>query len=217
MMKMHEWVKEAREKSGMSGRKLSHALIERLGKESQDQSLISKMSKAPTGTGKPRRVTLEEIIAISDLTGHPIPDEIRAAAGVGMPEHVPVVTDVPLIAWVSAGNLESPESQVELEDAPKISAIDLPDGDYIALRVQGASMNKISPPESVIFVNRNDTRLVANACYVVADETGKATYKRYRPKQSPQFQPVSFDKIAAPELKGEVRVIGRVRRTVLDL
>ena len=78
-------------------------------------------------------------------------------------------------------------------------------------------MNKISPPESMIFVNRRDRRLVANACYVIADETGRATYKRYRPNDDPPYQPASYDDIPAPELEGAITIIGRVRRSVIDM
>lgn len=78
-------------------------------------------------------------------------------------------------------------------------------------------MNKISPPESVIIVNLDDHRLISGKCYVIADETGAATYKAYDPKEDPPFQPRSYVGNHPPELSGEVRVIGRVYRTMLDL
>ena len=78
-------------------------------------------------------------------------------------------------------------------------------------------MNKISPPDSLIFVDLNDRRLVSNACYVIADETGAATYKRYRPNDKPPFQPASYEDIPPPRLEGAITVIGRVKRSMIDM
>lgn len=127
------------------------------------------------------------------------------------------VIDVPLVSWVSAGELGSQDAVVDLSEYPVFTAVNLPDGDWIGLRVDGPSMNKISPPDSIIMVNRRDKRLVANACYVIADETGSATYKRYRPNDNPPFQPASYDDIEAPTLTGAISVIGRVRRSIIDM
>lgn len=141
--------------------------------------------------------------------------------GIGMPDDVdeyPTPTvDVPLISWVSAGSLTDQDGIGDLSNFPVVTAIDLPDGDWIALRVEGNSMNKISPPDSVIFANRRDKRLVPNACYVVADENGAATYKRYRPNLDPPFQPASYDDVPPPELSGAITIVGRVRRSIIDL
>jgi hypothetical protein len=142
--------------------------------------------------------------------------------GIGNPEDVdppePVTTtDVPLISWVSAGALGEQQAVVSLAEFPTITAIDLPEGDWIALRVDGNSMNKISPPDSIIFANRRDKRLVPNACYVVADETGAATYKRYRPNDDPPFQPASYDEVPPPQFQGAVHVVGRVRRSIIEM
>lgn len=141
--------------------------------------------------------------------------------GAGEPDDIdeePIkATDVPLISWISAGALGEHEGITELADFPTIPALDLPDGDWIALRVVGDSMNKISPPGSIVFVNRRDKRLAPNACYVVADEAGNATYKRYRPNDNPPFQPASYADIDAPEFQGAVTVIGRVKRSVIEM
>lgn len=141
--------------------------------------------------------------------------------GIGAPEDVdidPVVAvDVPLISWVSAGMLSEQQPVTDFGDFQTIPALDLPDGEWIALRVVGDSMNKISPPESIIFVNRRDKRLVHNACYVVTDEAGNTTYKRYRSDEYPPFQPASYKSIDAPTFEGAINVIGRVRRSVIDM
>lgn len=123
---------------------------------------------------------------------------------------------VPVLAMVSAGVLsrEDVSSEVVL-DTLKVG--DLPPGDWIALKVQGDSMDRISPPDSVILVNRRDQRLVPNALYVIADEEGNATYKRYRPGPPARFEPVSSNADLEPIFpEHEPTIIGRVRRTILD-
>lgn len=125
-------------------------------------------------------------------------------------------TDVPLISWVSAGHLLEQDG-VDLSEFPTVAFNDLPEGDWVAFRVEGPSMNKISPPDSIIAVNRRDKRLVPNACYVIADERGSITYKRYRPNETPPFQPASYEKIEPLHLEDPITVIGRVRRSLITL
>lgn len=123
---------------------------------------------------------------------------------------------VPLVSWVSAGQMSETSNSNDFEDYPLVHATGLPPGEWIALRVDGASMNKISPPDSVIFVNTKDTDLVANGLYIVADEAGNATYKRYEPEKEPPFQPASYKDIPPPKFEGTVRIIGRVKRSMID-
>lgn len=132
-------------------------------------------------------------------------------------QEVATVTDVPRISWVSAGQLDDQPAVDDFSEFPTVAAIDLPDGQWIALEVEGNSMNKISPPGSIIFVNLRDKRLAPNALYVVADETGAATYKRYRPNDDPPFQPASYDDVQPPNFQGAVHVVGRVRRSIIEM
>lgn len=135
----------------------------------------------------------------------------------GLRPQNPPAEAVKLISWVSAGQLSDQPTVEGFEDFPTIYAADLPPGRWIALTVDGTSMNKISPPSSVILVNLDDTRLAPNKCYVVADETGAATYKAYDPKADPPFQPRSYVPTDPPVFHGAVRVIGRVHRTMLTM
>lgn len=128
-----------------------------------------------------------------------------------------VRNDVPLISWISAGEMTDQDCVTDTSVFPVVTTYNLPEGEWIALRVDGTSMNKISPPDSIIFVNTHDRRLVVNGCYVIADETGRATYKRYRPSETPPWQPASYDEIEPLKLEGAIRVIGRVRRSVIDM
>lgn len=129
------------------------------------------------------------------------------------------VTPVRLISWVSAGGLTQPDITPEIfDDFPTAYAPDLdPAGDWIALRVDGHSMDRISPHDSIIFVNRKEKTLVPNALYIIGDGNGGATYKRYRPPnileavttRPDQYPPITFD--------SEPDIIGRVRKTILSL
>lgn len=123
--------------------------------------------------------------------------------------------DVPLIAKVSAGVLQ--RDDLREEQIGTITVGQLPVGDWIALEVDGDSMDRISPPESIIIVNRADKRLVANACYVIADESGQATYKRYRPNPD-RFEPVSTNSSHEPIFPQQMPpVIGRVRVSMIKM
>jgi SOS-response transcriptional repressor LexA len=143
------------------------------------------------------------------LTGHgPMKAPDRGAA-----------LDVPLISWVSAGPLGLAEAVEEYAEAPRVVGPDLAEGgDWIALEVDGTSMDKISPPGSIIFVNRKDRRLVPNACYVIADDHGAATYKRWRADTG--WHPVSTDESHKP-LKirpgAEPVIIGRVKLSLIRM
>lgn len=129
------------------------------------------------------------------------------------------IVPVPQISWVSAGALAQPEVSVEREDYPIIMEPGLdPEGDWIALRVDGDSMNRISPHDSVIFVNRKERRPIPNACYIIGDGEGGVTYKRYRPPN--RWEPVSTNPSHEPFVVPEGQepdIIGRVRKTVLTM
>lgn len=96
--------------------------------------------------------------------------------------------------------------------------IGLPHSDFIALRVQGESMNRISPDGSIIFVDLRDRELVNGRLYVFRSNDS-ATYKAYvRTDKGVYLAPRTTDpdhEIIIPE--GEIEVVGRVVRTMLDL
>lgn len=131
----------------------------------------------------------------------------------------PGLVSAPIISWVQAGSLGELISS-NLRDAPRITADGLDaNGEWIALRVEGDSMDRISPPESIIFVNLKDTRTIPNACYVIANEQGDATYKRFRPNPE-RWEPVSVNsehEAVYPSEGEALRIIGRVRKSVLDM
>lgn len=199
---MAKWAKEALKHGKIAQAELARQLSKRL-RRPIDRAAVNKMVIVKeTAKKKRRRIAGDELLAIADITGFPL-------------DFSPVMS-VPHLAWVSAGELAEVVND-DLAEAPRVEVAGLAPGDWIALTVKGSSMDRISPPESVIFVNRKDKRLVPNACYIIADEEGQSTYKRYRPEPI-RFEPVSNDAghdTIFPD--AEPIIVGRVRRTVLDL
>lgn len=123
---------------------------------------------------------------------------------------------VPLLSWVSAGTMAFPDVSEETVGTVEETGLS-PDGDWIALRVVGDSMDRISPPDSIIFVDRKDKVLVPNACYVISNGDGEATYKRFRPNPM-RFEPVSTNpnhETIYPQR--EPLIVGRVKKSIIDM
>ncbi len=192
-------IKEARLKAGLTQAGLASAL------GSLSRNAVSLWESGETMPSQGHMVQLPHILGVS-LAWLTATDEAKS------------VTMVPLLTWVSAGELSVDVQITSLEDIPRIPVADLPEGDWIALKVDGDSMNKISPPGSIIIANRRQQQLVPNACYVVANEQGEATYKRYRPNPD-RFEPVSTNDAHEPHFFDDhaVRIIGRVRRSWIDM
>lgn len=128
------------------------------------------------------------------------------------------ITAIPLLSWVSAGELVDASSQIPVEDVPLLAFADLGRGDFFALRVAGDSMDRLSPDGSVIVVDRSDRTLVGDKPYVFAMR-GEATYKLWQP-EPPHLAPFSTNPAHRPiflKRKNEFEVVGRVKRSVLDL
>lgn len=150
---------------------------------------------------------------------------LAQALGVGVHELDPSYTpdasgiptiNVPYLAWVSAGTMMREDISDEALGVVRVADL-AASGDWIALKVVGDSMDRISPPDSIIFVDRKDKRLVPNACYVIADDDGNATYKRYRSAPT-RFEPVSTNdnhETIFPD--NDPIIVGRVRRSIIDM
>lgn len=125
---------------------------------------------------------------------------------------------VPLLSLVSAGNLRNQDSVTEADIERWINVTDLPSGDWIALGVDGDSMNLIAPHGSTILVNRADDRLLENKFYVFSLGVGDATFKRYRRKPLEVLQPYSTntEHVSIP-VPSDLYVFGRVRRILIDV
>ncbi len=141
-----------------------------------------------------------------------------AAPVLAAPPRSPII-QVPLVSWVSAGRLADAESQIPVEDVPLLAFADLGRGDFFALKVEGDSMDRLSPDGSVIVVNREDRNLVADRPYVFRHRIEGATFKLWQPDPD-RLQPHSWNAANKPifiRRKNDFEVIGRVKRTVLDL
>lgn len=193
---INQWVRDALDHSGMSQSAMARELFSRKIISAEDRSIVNKMAHG-------RDISTNEALAISEITGFPI-----------LPD-APAVVHIPLLATVSAGALL--RDDIADETLSTIAVAELSSGDWVALRVTGDSMDRISPPDSIIVINRNDKRLVTNACYVIADHEGNATYKRFRADPM-RFEPVSTNPNHEPIFPDhEPVIIGRVKRTMLDM
>ena len=166
---------------------------------------VSQMSRIERGEREPKAT---ELTRIADRLGQ----SVGALFGEDTPRRVP------LLSWVSAGRLSDASSQLPVEDVPLLAFSDLGSGDFFALRVQGDSMDRISPDGSIIVIDRQEKTLQANKPYVFAIR-GEATYKLWRPKP-PRLEPYSTNPTHSTifiERQNELEIVGRVRRTLLDL
>jgi SOS-response transcriptional repressor LexA len=134
------------------------------------------------------------------------------------PKPPPRMTSVPLVSWVSAGRLADPGTQIPVEDVPLLAYADLGRGEFFALTVRGDSMDRVSPDGSVIVVNRRERELIPGKAFVFSVR-GDTTYKIWRPDPD-RLEPYSTNPANQAiyiRRQRDMEVIGRVRRTVLDL
>lgn len=164
----------------------------------------------------PRADTLEKLAKVLQVSVDWLISGKGEVVFVDNVKTLPTKLRVPLISWVSAGTMAFPDVTEETIGTVEETGLD-PQGDWIALRVVGDSMDRISPPDSIIFIDRSDKVLVPNACYVISNGDGEATYKRFRPNPM-RFEPVSTN--AAHETiypQREPLIVGRVKKSVIDM
>lgn len=185
-------------------KKLSQAKVAELSGVSQQ--LISQLE-----TGAAEKTT--ELPALAQALGvgvHELDPSYSTDAS-GVP-----TLNVPYLAWVSAGTMMREDVADEALGVLRVADLSA-SGDWIALKVSGDSMDRISPPDSIIFVDRKDTGLVTNACYVIADDEGNATYKRFRSGPT-RFEPVSTNPTHEPIFPdNDPIIVGRVRRSIINM
>lgn len=185
-------------------KKLSQAKVAELSGVSQQ--LISQLE-----TGTAEKTT--ELPALAQALGvgvHEL-DPSYSTDAAGLP-----TLNIPYLAWVSAGTMMRDDVADEALGVLRVADLSA-SGDWIALKVSGDSMDRISPPDSIIFVDRKDTGLVTNACYVIADDEGNATYKRFRSGPM-RFEPVSTNATHEPIFPdNDPIIVGRVRRSIINM
>ncbi len=170
-------------------------------KESFNQSKLPLVAEALSWT-------------VSDLLGEKPGDRPKERGS-------PKITRLPLLDIVSAGKLKNPSSQIPVEDVPLLAFADLGRGDFFALKVEkdADSMDRVSPEGSIIVVNRAEKTLVNGKFYVFSIK-GEITYKMWQGGENPHLAPYSTNPANKPiffKRKSDLEVIGRVKRTVLDL
>jgi SOS-response transcriptional repressor LexA len=122
----------------------------------------------------------------------------------------------PLISNVPAGqmaeiidNYQPGDAEVWIDYPAKHSKV-------VALRVDGTSMNRISPDGSIIIVDLLQREMTSNRLYVVGIN-GEATYKRYK-SNPPRLEPDSYVPGHEPIYLDGIKYqpLGRVLRTMMD-
>lgn len=124
---------------------------------------------------------------------------------------------VPLLGQVTAGELKEPSNQYQPEEALK----GLGTGDFFAVKLEkdADSMDRVSPPGSILIVDAADREL-RNGLYYIFSINGETTYKMWQAGDPPYLAPCSSNPSHKPQIikrKRDYEVIGRVKRTVLDL
>lgn len=117
--------------------------------------------------------------------------------------------EVPLVSWVAASKFADVPQVSETDAGKKLHLTDLAPGRYIALIVDGDSMNQVAPVGSTIIVRLDAKELIDKKYYVFYGDEG-ATFKRFRANPI-RLEPASFN----PEHdaifpKNDVKPIGQV-------
>lgn len=174
------------------------------------------------GKKEAREISLSELVGMAEFFGAEPPGLIAAKTRAKQAQEraEPRVSLVPLVDSVPAGKLAAPMNQIPVEQVPLLAFADLGRGDFIALTVKGDSMDRISPDGSTIIINKSDRTLVSGKPYVFCVR-GEVTFKLWRP-EPPRLQPFSTNPVYEPQYvkskaDAEKFVVGRVKRTVLDL
>lgn len=203
------------------------AAMERAGKgptELADRLETNKQNITRWSNGD-RKLTVEwakKLAPLLDTT----PDVLLLVSGREIIQDRPTkgqkrVISVPLLDTITAGKLKAPSSQIPVEDVPLLAFADLGRGDWFALKLEqdADSMDRLSPPGSVLVVNKADRELRHGRCYIFSVE-GETTYKMWQDGDPAYMAPFSTNPLHKPVFirrKRDFDVIGRVKRTVLDL
>lgn len=202
-----KWAREALKQKGISQADLAREMTRKLGR-SIDRAAVNKSLLVRTKPNKKRRkIAGDELLAIEEITGYPAPLARR-----------PPAIPVSLVSWVSAGRLTQQAPVTPTDVLRQMMVAELPAGDWIALEVDGDSMNYVAPPGAIIVVNRADRDPINGKYYVFSTGEGETTFKLYlggpRPRLQPQSRNADHETILVTD---DMTVVGRVARVILDL
>lgn len=116
------------------------------------------------------------------------------------------------VGRVPAGSLR--EALAETTDSVEVSA-SVPKGS-VAIEVDGESMNKIAPFGCDVIVDLDDKALFAEDLYVLANDAGELTFKRYSENPA-RLIPLSSDPAHTETMLGAepIRIVGRVVSVII--
>lgn len=126
--------------------------------------------------------------------------------------------EVPLLSWVSAGQLAEIGDIDSLGDIEHLVVGDLPPGDYFATTVVGDSTDRVAPEGARLIVNAAD-RHPRDGKFYIFSLRGETTFKRYRSRPVRRLEPFSTNPAHEPLFLADKgwTVIGRAVRAITEL
>lgn len=181
-----------------------------------ERTFLSQLRRSKTD----RWPTMNKFIAVCDVLGLRM-HWVMTGQGrrlIADPDISADVTSVPVLSWVAASSFAEVQAVETLSDLPHVLVPDLRRGDFIALVVQGDSMDRVAPEGATIIIDRNDTALVSRGYYVFSRVQGEeATFKRWMTRPD-RLEPFSTNLSHEPILCEQAPdVIGRVRKVMIDI
>ncbi|WP_212611902.1 S24 family peptidase [Sphingomonas baiyangensis] len=130
----------------------------------------------------------------------------------------PSLVEVPVISWVSAGQISDVGQVEDISELERITVEGLGPGQFVATDVRGDSMDRVSPEGSRIIFNVHDRDPIAGGYYVFSLR-GETTYKRYYDQPVQRLEPYSTNPANRPIylMEDGWSVVGRVVRSLIDL
>jgi SOS-response transcriptional repressor LexA len=180
--------------------------------------VVTRMANV-SDVGESRDIHLPELHILAQVFNDTPPGLVAPREIAAPPDRSRQVVHVPLLGKIQAGKLRNSLSQVLKEEWPTLSFSGLGRGEFFALRVEGDSMDRISPEGSIIVVNGLEKNLMSGRCYIF-EHRGEMTFKMWQGDAPAHLAPYSTNpanKPIFPKKKSDFEVIGRVKRTVLDL
>ncbi|MCL2716058.1 MAG: S24 family peptidase [Alphaproteobacteria bacterium] len=126
-----------------------------------------------TVVGK-RILSAEALLQIEEITFYPAAAPLRPNA---LPQAR--VTQVPLVDTLPPARLSVPISQINNDGLRQIPFAGRGRGDFIALTVQGDTMDRSFPPGSIILIDRADRKLISGKVCVFSVR-GETTFRPFR-------------------------------------